>query len=81
MSIKLMAKITLDMQILEPFHNKSGVIVSWENTWTNNYVKSLLAKQPILVSKRNSIEMEISEIFVCNLRFFLQSLIYSIRFL
>ena len=81
MSIKLMAIITLGMWMLEPFHNKSGVIVSRENAWTNNYGKSLLTKQPILVSKRNSIEMEIPEIFDCTLRFSLQSLIYTIRFL
>ena len=32
------------------FHNRSGVIVSWENVWTNSCgsVQSLLTKQPIL---------------------------------
>ena len=59
------------------FHNKSGVIVSWENVWMN--VQSLVTKRPILVSKRNSIEKETSEIFDCNQLSFLQRLICTIR--
>ena len=37
-----------------PFHNKSGVIVNWENVWMNNYVKCTkpCQKQPIFVSKQ-----------------------------
>ena len=58
-----------------PFHNRSGVIVSWENVWTNSYVQihSLVTKQPIFVTKRNSIEKETSEIFDCTRWFSLQS--------
>ena len=37
-SIMLMAKTILDMWMWGPFHNKSGVIVNWENVWTNSYV-------------------------------------------
>ena len=32
-------KIKLNMWMWEPFHNKSGVIVSSENVWTNNNVQ------------------------------------------
>ena len=39
MSIMLMAKITLDMWMWGPFHNTSGVVVNWENVWTNSYAK------------------------------------------
>ena len=41
MSFMLMPNITLDIWILGPFHNKSGVIASWENVWTNNYVQCI----------------------------------------
>ena len=35
-----------------PFHNRSGVIVSWENVWVNSYMQMYksLKKQPIIVS-------------------------------
>ena len=39
MSIMLMKKIKLDMRMWGPFHNKSSVIVSCENVWTNNWVQ------------------------------------------
>ena len=49
------------------FHNRYDVIVNWENLWTNSDVKCTkpCKKQPIFVSKRNSIEKETSEIFYC----------------
>ena len=37
--MSIMTKITLNMWIWEPFHNKSGVIVSSENVWTSNNVQ------------------------------------------
>ena len=48
MSIILSTKITLDMWMGGPFHNRSGVIISWENVWTNSYVQSLVTKQSFL---------------------------------
>ena len=39
MSIILMTKITMDMLMWGPFHNRSDVIVNWEDVWTNGYVK------------------------------------------
>ena len=38
MRIMFMKTISLDMWMFGPFHNKSGLIVSWENVWRNNYV-------------------------------------------
>ena len=81
MSIMLMAKITLDMWMWGPFHNTSGIVVNWENVWTNTYVKctkSCKKKQPIFAYKRNSIEKETSNIFDCTRWSFLQSLISTI---
>ena len=39
------------------YHNRYGVIVSWENVWTNSYVQmySFVTKPAISVSKGNSI--------------------------
>ena len=39
MSIILMTKITVDMWMWGPFHNRFSVIVSWENVWTNSCVQ------------------------------------------
>ena len=39
MSVMLMTKIALDMWMWGLFHNRSGVIVSWENVWTNSYAQ------------------------------------------
>ena len=74
-------KETLDMWMWGTFHNRSEVIVNWENVWTNSYVKCTkpCKKQPIFVSKRNSIEKETSEIFDCTRWFSLQSLNSIIR--
>ena len=52
-----------------PFHNRSGVIVSCMEECMEEYlcanIQSLVTKQPIFVTKRNSIEKETSEIFDC----------------
>ena len=40
MSIMFMTKIMLHMWMWGPFHNKSGVNVSWENVLTNKCIKS-----------------------------------------
>ena len=37
--MSIMTKIALNMWIWEPFHNKSGAIVSSENVWTSNNVQ------------------------------------------
>ena len=81
MSIIRMTKVTLDMWMWGPFHNRSGVIASWGNVRTNRYVKCTKSceKQPIFVSKGNSIEKETSEIFDCTRWFSLQSLNSTIR--
>ena len=57
-SIMLMTKITLNMWIWEPFHNKSILIVSSGNVWTQTVQMQiyLLTKQPNLVSKQNYFE-------------------------
>ena len=39
MSILLMTKITQNMEMWQPFHNKSDVIVTSENIWTNSNVQ------------------------------------------
>ena len=38
-SIMLMTKIPRNMGMWQPFHNKSDVIVSSENMWTNSNVQ------------------------------------------
>ena len=56
-----MTKITLNMWMWEPFHDKSGVIISWENVCKNNYVQmykvlkqnNLFLSQSETSSKRN----------------------------
>ena len=39
MSIVLMTKVTRNMGMSQPFHNKSDVIASSENMWTNSNVQ------------------------------------------
>ena len=70
-----------------PFHNRSGVIINWENVWTNSYVECTKSckKQPIFVSNQNSIEKETCKIFDCAWGFSLQSLnstmqLFQVRF-
>ena len=82
MSIMLMTKITLNMWIWEPFQNKSNVIVSSGNVWTNDNVQIqiyLVTKQPNLVSERNSIEKARSNTFGYTRWLSWQSLICTIR--
>ena len=82
MSIMLMTKLTLNMWMWSPFYNRSGVIVSCENMWTNSSVQMyslVTTKQPIFVSKWNSVEKETSEIFDCTRWFSLQNLNSTIR--
>ena len=69
MAIIVMTKTMLDMWLWDPFHNRSGVIVSWEIVWANSYVLSC-NKTTYIVSKRNSIEKETFEIIYCTRWFF-----------
>ena len=76
-----MTKI-MDMWMCGPFHNRSGVTVSWENVWTNSAMCKCTKscnKTTYFVSKRNSIEKETSGIFDCARWFSLQSLNITIR--
>ena len=59
-SIILTIKITLDMWMWEPFHNKFGAIVSWENVWTNicQCTKSCKKRTCFSQKKRNCIEKD-----------------------
>ena len=82
MSIMLMTKITLNIWIWEPFHNKSSVIVSSGNVWTNDNVQMqiyLVTKQPNLVSERSSIEKARSNTFDYTRWLSWQSLICTMR--
>ena len=81
MSIMLMTKITLNMWIWEPFHNKSILIVSSGNVWTQTVQMQiyLVTKQPNLVSKQNYFEKARSNTFAYTRWLSLQSLICKIR--
>ena len=81
MSIILMTKITLNMWIWEPFHNKSILIVSSGNVWTQTVQMQiyLVTKQPNLVSKQNYFEKARSNTFAYTRWLSLQRLICKIR--
>ena len=81
MSIMLMTKITLNMWIWEPFHNKSILIVSSGNVWTQTVQMQiyLVTKQPNLVSKQNYFEKARSNTFAYTRWLSLQRLICKIR--
>ena len=58
------------------FHNRSGVIVSWENVWTNNYVQMYeFLQQDNLFLSQDEIQLKSKR-----LKFLLHSMIFFTKF-